>query len=175
MCLVPQAHVIGDAVAATAPERERDGHLLTDDVDLTSFAVGRRARSGFHALLPIGGKAMNGKVQPQPNEADWACLLDAERKLEAQIAAAQADAKRRVAQASVAAAAAAPDPAALAALADAQAQADIEQQRSELARLTEQADTRVQALQQTSPAQIDVLAQLALGAVLADKLQADRP
>lgn len=118
---------------------------------------------------------MKGKVPPQPNDPNWAGLLDAEGKLEAEIAAAARDARARVANARAAAASALPDPEALAALAMAQEQADIERQRSELAHIVEEADTTVRALTQAPDSLIDALAQLALGAVLADKLPAERP
>jgi len=120
----------------------------------------------------MGDNAVMGQVQPLPNDPDWACLLDAERRLEAQIAAAQADARERLAQARAAAAAALPDPAALAALADAQELADRERQRRELARIAEQADATVGALTEAPDALIDALAQLALDAVLTDQLAA---
>jgi hypothetical protein len=118
---------------------------------------------------------VQGKVLPQRNDPNWAGLLDAERKLEAEIAVAEADARARVANARAAAAAAAPDPEALAALAAAQEQAAIARQRRELAGLAETADARVRALTGAPESLVDALAQLALGAVLADKLPAGRP
>ena len=117
---------------------------------------------------------MNGKVPPPSRDPDWARLLEAERKLEAQIAAAQADARTRVAQARAAAAAAAPDPGALAELAATQEQADIEQHRAELARIAGQADTTVRALTDAPASLIEALAQLALGALLTDGLAVER-
>ena len=120
----------------------------------------------------MGDNAVMGKVQPLPNDPDWARLLDAERSLESEIAAAQADAQERLARARAAAAAALPDPAALAALADAQELADRERQRRELARIAEQADATVGALIEAPDALIDALAQLALDAVLTDQLAA---
>jgi hypothetical protein len=113
---------------------------------------------------------MKGNVQQQPNDPDWARLLDAEQRLEAEIAAAQADAQERLARAR--AAAAAPDPDTLAALAAEQEAADIERHRGELARISDQAETHERALAEAPDSLIDVLAQLALGAALTDRLVA---
>jgi len=117
---------------------------------------------------------VQGKVQAHPTDPDWARLLDTERALEAQIAAAEADARTRVAAARAAAASAVPDPATTAALAAAEEQADVERQRRELARIAAEADTAVRALTQAPDTLIDALAQLALGAVLTDELPAVR-
>jgi hypothetical protein len=117
---------------------------------------------------------VNGKSQPRPNDTVWTHLLDVERKLEAGIAAAQADARARVAQTRAAAESAVPDAQALAALAAAEEQADIDRHRSELARIAEDADSGVRALTEAPGSLIDALAQFALGAVLADAPPAER-
>ena len=117
---------------------------------------------------------MNGKVRQRPQDTDWARLLDAERALEAQIAAAQTDARQRVAQARAAAAAATPDAVAMASLATEQQQVDTDQQRGELAHIAEQADTAARALAQAPDSLVDALACLALDAVLSDKPAAER-
>ena len=117
---------------------------------------------------------MQGKVQAHPTDPDWARLLDTERALEAQIAAAEADARTRVDAARAAAASAVPDPATPAALAAAEEQADVERQRRELARIAADADAAIDALTRAPDALIDTLAQLALDAVLTDELPAVR-
>jgi hypothetical protein len=114
----------------------------------------------------LGGEPVQGKVQPSPHDPTWDRLLDVERRLEAEIAAAEADASSRVAQARAACLSAAPDPQALAALATAQEQADRERQRSELERLAGEADTVVRTLAQAPDSLIDTLARLALDAVI---------
>jgi len=115
---------------------------------------------------------MKGKVQQQPDDPDWARLLDAEHRLEAEISAAQVDAQARIAEARTSAAAAAPDLNALAALAAEQEAADIERHRSGLALIADQADTAARALAEAPDSLIDALAQLALGAALTDELAA---
>jgi hypothetical protein len=117
---------------------------------------------------------MNGKVRPQPNDPDWVRLLDAERRLETEITAAQADARARVAQARLTAASAVPDVVDMAALAAAQEQADSERHRGELARIAEQSDTKVHALTEAPASVIDALAQLALDAALTDRLPTEQ-
>jgi len=117
---------------------------------------------------------MNGKFRAPPSDPDWSRLLDAERRLEAEIAAAQAEALERVAQARSTAASAVPDAGALAALAAAQEQADRERHRGELAQIAERADARVHALTQAADSLIDTLARLALDAVLSDRLPAQQ-
>lgn len=112
---------------------------------------------------------MNGKLRPQPNDPDWKRLLEAEQRLEAEIVAAEAEARERVAQAREAALAAVPDPQAMAALAAAQEQADSDRHRAEIARIDAQAETTVRALTDAPDALIDALAQLALGAALTDQ------
>jgi hypothetical protein len=125
-------------------------------------------------LLPMGGEAMNGKLRAPPNDPEWSRLLDAERRLEAEIAAAQAEALERVAQARRIAALPVPDARAVAELAAAQEQADRERHRGELAHIAEQADARVHALTQAPDSLIDTLAGLALDAVLSDRLPAQQ-
>jgi len=129
---------------------------------------------GSAVLLPTGGKAMNGKVRPPPNDPDWSRLLDAERRLEAEIAAAQSEARERVAQARRTAASAVPDARALAAMAAAQEQVDRERHRGELAHIAERADAKVHALTLAPDSLIDTLARLALDAVLTDRLPAQQ-
>jgi len=118
---------------------------------------------------------MNGKPQARANDPDWARLLEAERTLEAQIAAAQAQALERVAKARAAAASALPDAGAFAALAAAQEQADRERQRNRLAQTAAQADATVRALTEAPDSLIDDLARVALDAVLLDRLAPGRP
>ncbi len=113
---------------------------------------------------------MQGKRPVPPNDPDWERLLDVERQLEAEIAGAEGEAHERVANARAAAASALPDPAALTALAAAQDQADRERQRGELARISERSAAAASALEEAPRSLIDTLAQLALGAVLTDKL-----
>ena len=117
---------------------------------------------------------MKAKLQPPGNDPDWACLLDAERRLQAEIVAAQADARHRVDQARAAAARAAPDPAALATLVAQQQQADTARQRSELERLAKDADDTVRALTRVPESLIDTLARTALAAAWADVAAAGR-
>jgi hypothetical protein len=117
---------------------------------------------------------VKGKVRAQPTDPDWVRLLDAERALEEQIAAAEADARSRVAQARAAAASATPESDATARLAAAEEQADAEQHRSALAHLAAEADAAVRALTQAPDSLIETLAQVALGAVLTDDLPAER-
>lgn len=117
---------------------------------------------------------MKGKVLPQPNDPNWGRLLDTEQELEAKIATAEADGRVLVAQARAAAASKVLDPAASAALAAAQEQADVERHRGEFARIAEGAETTVRAVTAASDSLIDALARLALGAVLADRLPAER-
>ncbi len=117
---------------------------------------------------------MNGKLRPPPNDPDWSRLLDAERRLEAEIAAARTESRERVAQARRTAASAVPDARALAALAAVQEQADMERYRGELAQIAEQADARVRALAQVPDSLIDALARVALDAVLTDRLPAQQ-
>ncbi|HEX7440548.1 MAG TPA: hypothetical protein VF319_10685 [Caldimonas sp.] len=149
--------------------------------EVNAFHPGGRILFDLHGSQPcrcpppIGGEPVKGKVPPQPNDPNWAGLLDAEESLEAQIALADRDARARVASARAAAASALPDPGALATLAMVQEQADIEGLRSELAHIAEEADRTARALTQAPESLIDALAQLALGAVLADKLPAERP
>ena len=113
---------------------------------------------------------MKGRVLLQPNELDWARLLDVEATLGAEIAAAEEAARTRVATARAAAAAAVPDPQALAALSVAREQAALEQQHSELARLAADADNAVRALSGAPDRLIDALAQRTLDAVLTEVL-----
>jgi len=115
---------------------------------------------------------MNGKLGARPHDPAWARLLDAERQLEAEIAAARAQARARVAQARLTVTST--EPGALAAIASAQEQADIERHRGELALIAEQADTKVRALAAVPASRIDALAQLALDAVLTDRLAAEQ-
>jgi hypothetical protein len=89
---------------------------------------------------------VKGRVLLQPNELDWARLLEVEATLGAEIAAAEDVARIQVATARTAAVAAVPDPQALAALSVAREQAALERQRSELARLAADADNAVRAL-----------------------------
>jgi hypothetical protein len=117
---------------------------------------------------------MTAKLRAQANDADWASLLEVERALEAQIAAARRDAQWRVAQAREAAAAAMPDPQALAVLAAAQERADAQCQRGELERIAEQAHAAVLALTQAPDTLIDALAQQASDAVIADTPATER-
>jgi hypothetical protein len=114
---------------------------------------------------------MTGKVRPLPADPDWDRLLDAERRLEAELAAAHAEAVERVAQAR--SASAAPDPAALAAMAEAQEQADAERQRDALAEVAARAEARVRILTQAPDTLIDALAHRVLAAALADELPAE--
>jgi hypothetical protein len=120
--------------------------------------------------VPLMGMPMTGKVRPLPADPDWDRLLDAERRLEAELAAAHAEAQQRVARARAASAAAVPDAVAVAALAAAQEQADTERQRDALDRMAAQADARVRVLAEAPQALIDALAQLALAAALAEEL-----
>jgi hypothetical protein len=113
---------------------------------------------------------MNGKLRPPPNDADWAGLLDVERCLEADIAAAQAEARERLAQARLTTESAAPNAGALAALAATQEQADNERQRSEIAQIAEHAAASERGLTEAPASLIDALARLALDAVLTDRL-----
>ena len=117
---------------------------------------------------------MKAKLQPPGNDPDWACLLDAERRLQAEIVAAQADARHRVEQARAATARAAPDPAALARLAAQQQQADTTRQRSELERIAQDADNTVRALTRAPESLIDTLARTALAAAWCDVAATER-
>jgi hypothetical protein len=122
---------------------------------------------GNDALLPpTEGVPMNRKVRPPLHDPDWARLLATEQELEADIAAAQAQAGARVAQARNAAASSTPDPVATECLAAAQERADLERQRSELEQISAQADARVRALTDAPAALIDALAKFALDALL---------
>jgi hypothetical protein len=117
--------------------------------------------------VPIrGGESVQGKDPPMPHDPTWDRLLDVERRLEAEIAAAEADASSRVAQARAACLSAAPDPQALAALAAAQEHADLERQRSELERIAADADAAVRTLATAPDALIDTLARVALDAAI---------
>lgn len=111
---------------------------------------------------------MKAKLQPPGNDPDWVRLLDAEHRLQAEIVAAQAEVRHRVEQARTAAARAAPDPEALARLAAEQQQADTARQRSELERLTQDADNTVRALTRAPESLIDTLARTALAAAWCD-------
>lgn len=111
---------------------------------------------------------MKVKLQPPGNDPDWVRLLDAEHRLQAEIVAAQAQARHRVEQARAAAARAAPDPAALARLAAEQQQADTARQRSELERIEQGADSTVHALTRVPDALVDTLARTALAAAWSD-------
>jgi hypothetical protein len=116
---------------------------------------------------------MTAKVRPLPADPDWDRLLDAERRLEAELTAAHAEAAERVAQARSASASAAPDPTALAAMAEAQEQADVERQRDALADVAARAEARVRILTQVPDTLIDALAHRVLAAALADELPAE--
>jgi hypothetical protein len=133
------------------------------------------ARVGpWRASLAHGGKFVNGSVSPQPNDPDWIRLLDAEAKLEAEIAAEEAAARSRVAAARAAAAAAVPDPEALAALSAAREQAANELLRSELVRIAAEAEGSVRALRAAPDSLIEALAHRALDAVLVEELLAEQ-
>jgi hypothetical protein len=101
---------------------------------------------------------VKGRVLLQPNELDWAGLLEVEATLGAEITAAEDAARIQVATARTAAAAAVPDPQALAALSVAREQAPLERQRSGLARLAADADNAVRALSDVPARLIDALA-----------------
>ncbi|MGZ5249991.1 MAG: hypothetical protein ACXWIQ_06950 [Caldimonas sp.] len=117
---------------------------------------------------------MNGKVLPQANDLDWTRLLDAEAKLEAEIAAEEAAARSRVDAARAAAAAAAPDPKALAALSAGREQAANESLQSELAGIAANAESAVRALRAAPDPLIEALAHRVLDAVLAEVLPAEQ-
>ena len=117
---------------------------------------------------------MQGKVRPQTIEPDWARLLEAERKLEEEIAAAESDARARVAQARATAASAVPESAATARLAAAEEEADLEQQQSELARIAEEGDAAARAFAQAPESLVEELARIALAAAMTGELPAER-
>ena len=118
---------------------------------------------------------MKGSVRPQAIDPDWARLLEAERKLEEEIAAAESDARARVAEARAAAASAAPEPAATARLAAAEEEADLRHQQSELARIAEEGDAVARAFAQAPESLVEELARIALAAVMTGELPAERP
>jgi len=102
---------------------------------------------------------------PPMAESDWTRLVDVEQRLEAEIAAARADATARVAAAR--ADGAAPDLAQLAAIAAQEERVDTERHLAALARLEADADALVQRLADVADARIDALARWALQAALA--------
>ncbi|MDP1649710.1 MAG: hypothetical protein Q8M01_16125 [Rubrivivax sp.] len=112
---------------------------------------------------------MKAKLPPAGDAPDWARLVDAEHRLEAEIAAAQADAQARSA-----AARALPDPAVLAEIAAQQQQADTERHRSELERLDQDAERAVRVLTQAQDPLIDTLARAALDAAWSNDAPPER-
>ncbi len=113
-----------------------------------------------------------GEDLTQPKDADWARLLDAEAKLEAEIAAAEEGARSRVAAARAAAAAAVADPQCLATMSAARERAAVERQRSELARIAADASAAAGALQAVPESMIDGLARRVFDVILSDVLPA---
>lgn len=117
---------------------------------------------------------MKAKPPPAGDAPDWARLVDAEHRLEAEIAAAQADAQARLQQARSAATRALPDPAVLAEMAAQQQQADTERHRSELERLDQDAERAVRVLTQAPDPLIDTLARAALDAAWSNDAPPER-
>lgn len=104
---------------------------------------------------------------PSIDESDWVRLVQIERRLEGEIAAAEADAASRVAAARAQAAAATGDPAALAARAAQEEQDHTARHRDELARLVADADALSQRLAAVPDERIDALARWVVEAALA--------
>jgi hypothetical protein len=120
----------------------------------------------------MGNKVVNGMPAPQTDEPDWVHLVDVERRLEVQSAAAREEARVRVAQARAAIAAAVPDAAATAALAAEEERLDLERHRAEIARLDDEAEALVRSLDLAPDRLVETLARLALDAALADAADA---
>lgn len=109
---------------------------------------------------------MSARPDDRADEPEWARVVETERRLEAEIAAAQRDADARLAQARRDAARAQPDPAQVAAEADAQQAEDQAAHRKVLDRLTEDAERRVRRLGDVPAARVDALARWVLAQAL---------
>jgi hypothetical protein len=112
-------------------------------------------------------------LPPPVDESEWARLVEVERRLEAEIAAARTEAARRVAAARVAPVM--PDPATLEALAAEEERVDAERHRAALARLDADADALVQRLAAVPAERIDALARWTLDAAIAGSADAEAP